>query len=170
MHTPRTHRPKPKPARITCRLAPWARLWLSCIAALLSTAACVLPPALQRRLPVLDLPLKVLGRHVARLILLCAYERAALPTSERALESLRAAGAMSALLRTGVQRHLVNADGAFDLAAIARTCANPEPAIADMAAALERGLTRRNPILPRAACEPLRTLAPRALAHACDTS
>lgn len=170
MHTPHTHRPKPKPARITCRLALWARLWLSCIAALLTTAACMLPPALQRRLPVLDLPLKVLGRHVARLILLCAFERATLPKAKHAKASLRAAGAMSALLRTGVQRHLVNADGAFDLVAIARTCANPEPAMANMAAALERGLTRRTPILPRAACEPVRTLTPAHPAHAFDSS
>jgi hypothetical protein len=162
MHASPRHRPSFNPARIT-RLA---RLWLKCIAALLTCAAHLLPPALQRRLPVLDLPRSVLARHVARLILLCAIFQAT-PPKTRAPQT---PAMLRAILRAGAQRHLTNAHGAFDLAKIARTCANPACAISDMVAALERGLTRRAPILPRAACEAPPKLAPRVRAAACDTS
>ncbi len=162
MHTRTSPRPSFNPARI----AAWARLWLKCIAALLTCAAHLLPPSLQRRLPVLDLPARVLARHVARLIFLCAIVQAA-PPKRRAPP---AAATIRALLRAGVQRHLVNSDGAFDLAQIARLCASPEPAIADMVIALERGLTRRTPILPHAACEVVRDLDVLTGASVCDTS
>lgn len=163
MHAPPAPRLNPKPARITT----WARLWLSCIAALLSCAAHLLPPAHRRRLPLLDLPRAALARHVARLIFLCALHRAVLP---RACAGMREAGAIRALLRAGVQRHLTNTHGAYDLAAIARTCADPEAAIADMVAALEAGLTRRASILPSPASGALPALPDQAGLAMCDTS
>lgn len=112
--------------------------------------------------------MRVLARVVAWLILVCAIERTA-ALSRASLKALRAAGSVRALFRTGLRRHLTNAHGAYDLAVIARTCANPEAAIADMIAALEAGLTRRNAIAPCAACEPLRTQT-RARALTRDTS
>jgi hypothetical protein len=164
MHATTTLRPKPKgPARLT-RLA---RLWLACIATLLTCAAHLLPPAHRRRLPLLDLPRTMLARLVARLIFICALEHAKPP---KHLRQMRDAGAIRALLRAGLQHHLTNTHGAFDLTRIAQTCANPEAAIADMAAALQAGLTRRSSILPRAAHEHLRAQASRTPSHACDTS
>jgi hypothetical protein len=162
MHAPNRPRQNFNPARIT-RLA---RLWLKCIAALLTCAAHLLPPSHQRRLPVLDLPPRVLARHVARLIFLCAIFQATPPKTR----APQAAATMSALLRAGVQRHLTDTHGVFDLARIARTCANPERAITAMITALERGLTRRAPILPRAGDEPLCPPAPIVRAATCDTS
>lgn len=83
---------------------------------------------------------------------------------------MREAGAIRALMRAGLKRHLTNTHGAYDLARIARTCADPEAAIADMAAALEAGLTRRHAITPRAAHDALRQRAPHPIAQVCDTS
>jgi hypothetical protein len=162
MHAPHRPRPNLNPARITHL----ARLWLRCIAALLTCAAHLLPPALQRRLPVLDLPRTVLARHVARLILLCAIFQATAPKTR----APQTPAMLRAILRAGAQRHLTNAHGAYDLAKIARTCANPERAIAHMIAALERGLTRRAPILPRATSDALPALDLTVVAPVCDTS
>lgn len=167
MHAPSSSRLKSNPARI----ASWARLWLACIAALIKCAVHLLPPALARRLPVLSLPRVMLARFVARLLLLCALHQATPPSQPRCGYCMeeRAPGMMRAILRAGAQRHLVNADGAFDLEQIARTCAKPDDAIADMVEALERGFTRRNPILPRGACEHVRDLA-LCVVHTCDSS
>lgn len=109
----------------------------------------------------------MLAGFVARLIFMCAIEQAGAPKN---LRQMLAPGALRAVLRAGVKRHLVNADGDLDLAAIARACANPERAIADMIAALEHGLTRRQPILVGAAFEPLPACAPRTGAAPCDSS
>jgi hypothetical protein len=162
---PRQNRPEPNRARITS----WARLWLACIATLLTCAAHLLPPAHRRRLPLLDLPRAVLARLVARLILICAVEQAA-PPKRAQLRALMEAGALRALLRAGLHHHLTNTHGAYDLAQIERTCANPETAIADMRAALARGLTRRASILPRATCDALHAQAAPAPPFACDSS
>lgn len=167
MHAPSASRLKQSPARI----ATWARLWLACIAALIKCAVHLLPPALARRLPVLNLPRVMLARFVARLLLLCALHQATPPSYQRGAHLLRprAPGMMRAILRAGAQRHLVNDDGAFDLEQIARTCAKPDDAIADMVEALECGFTRRNPILPRGACEHVRDVA-LCVVHICDSS
>lgn len=160
MHAPAPHRRLKSPAR----LARWARLWLGGIAALINCAT-NLPPALQRRMSVLDLPRKVLARHVARLILLCALEEAR-PEREAILSQI---GGLKKILRSGAQRFLIDLNNEVDLVAIARTCANPDAAIAYMVRVLERGLTRGNPILPQAACDDARDLAALVPAHA-DTS
>jgi hypothetical protein len=164
MHTTQTRRIKPKPARI----ASWARLWLSCIAALLTCAAHMLAPAQRQRLPLLDLPRTMLAGFVARLIFLCAIEQAAPPRKN--LRALRQAGALRAILRTGAHRHLTNADGELDLARIAYICANPDAAIADMIAALACGLTRRSPVVPRASSDHVATRAPHVAVCAYDSS
>jgi hypothetical protein len=162
MHATPTHRRN----RNRARIASWARLWLACIATLLTCATHLLPPALARRMPLLDVPRAVLAGYVARLIFLCAIDRATPPRTRPA----PATGAIRALLRAGVHAHLVNANGALDLTEIARTCANPEAAIADMVAALEHGLTRRRPIPPRAAHDALRQVATAYAPRICDTS
>ena len=164
MHTQPPHRPKPNPDR----LAGWARLWLSCIATLLTCAAHLLPPAHRRRLPLLNLPRTMLAGFVTRLILLCALTSATAPSKTAAPQP----GELRAILRAGMRKHLKNAHGALDLARIAHTCANPDAAIADMIAALERRLTKRTPILAREIRDMFASLVAFAgeTASACDTS
>jgi hypothetical protein len=138
---------KSRPHRLEARAAKLARFWLACLAVLASCADAVLTPALQRRLPILDLPASHLRRFVGALVLLCALEQfAASGRRARHPEALR--GKFRACLRTCVQPMLA---GGVTLAAIARLARNPEAAIARLVKRLALGFTRRRGPLDLAA-------------------
>ena len=165
-------KPPFRPTPIRARHAAWARLWLACLAAVLSCTADWLSASNRRRLPILGLPRVVLARFVARLIFLCAIAR--IPPPRLPPHGHRrgkpVAGTINAALRAGAQRHLVGADGRYDLGKIGRTCANPEAAIADMIAVIKSGLRRRRAKAPCGASDVLRPRLHAVFAPAPDTS